>query len=154
MDNEYLQLMISFTTLIIFIISVYFIYRQLQQVEKSIRGNTYQAMIDQASTINRIFVDNPELARLWGSVEYVGVKGKKNEVKMDWILTLMMDFYENMYFQHEQGNLPDEIWKRWEWHIVHTFKKSKRLNERWKKSRRAHYEKFVKFIDDRLEDEA
>ena len=118
MEREWASLIISSLTLAVFLISVILIYRQLKQVERSIQGSTYQSMMDEGSAINRIFVDNPDLADLWGHVTYVGVKGEPKEVRQAWIITMMMDFYENMYFQHEQGNISEEIWARWSRHIL------------------------------------
>ena len=146
MNLEWLALIISLLTLIVFFISVILIYRQLKQVERSIRGSTYQSMIEEAFTINRIFVDNPDLAELWGSVEYVGVKGDPKEIKQAWIITMMMDFYENFYFQHEQGNIPEEIWKRWKRHILNVFKNSK-VKQQWSKAKDVYYKPFREFID-------
>jgi len=125
MELEWLAIIISSLTLVVFLISVMLIYRQIKQVERSIRGSTYQSMIDKASVINRIFVDNPDLADLWGSVKYVGVKGESKEVRQAWIIKMITDFYENMYFQHEQGNIPEEIWERWRRHIINVFRNTK-----------------------------
>lgn len=146
MNLEWLALIISLLTLIVFFISVILIYRQLKQVERSIRGSTYQSMIQETSTINRIFVDNPDLAELWGSVEYVSVKGEPKEVKQAWVITMMMDFYENLYFQHEQGNIPEEIWERWKRHILNVFKNSK-AKQQWSKAKDVYYKAFREFID-------
>jgi hypothetical protein len=153
MEPELLALIISSLTLMVFLISVLLIYRQLKQVERSIRGSTYQSVIDEASLINRIFVDNPDLADLWGSVKYVGVKGEPKEVRQAWIITMMMDFYENMYFQHEQGNIPEEIWERWKRHIIKVFSNTK-VQEQWGKAKDVYYKSFREFIDCALNGEA
>jgi len=149
MNTEGIALIISCLTLVVFVVSVVFIYKQLRQMEKSIRGNTYQSMIEEAASINRIFVDNPELAELWSTVKYVGVKGNPNEIKQAWVITIMMDFYENMYFQYEQGNIPKEIWERWRRHIINVFKNTK-VREQWDKAKDVYYKPFREFIDKAL----
>jgi len=149
MNTEWIALIISCLTLVVFVVSVVFIYKQLRQMEKSIRGNTYQSMIEEAASINRIFVDNPELAELWSTVKYVGVKGNPNEIKQAWVITIMMDFYENMYFQYEQGNIPKEIWERWRRHIINVFKNTK-VREQWDKAKDVYYKPFREFIDKAL----
>ena len=153
MEREWASLIISSLTLAVFLISVILIYRQLKQVERSIQGSTYQSMMDEGSAINRIFVDNPDLADLWGHVTYVGVKGEPKEVRQAWIITMMMDFYENMYFQHEQGNISKEIWARWSRHILNVFRNTK-VQEQWDKAKDVYYKPFREFIDSALHGEA
>lgn len=115
-------------------------------MEKSIRGSTYQSMIEGASSINQIFIENPKLADLWGSFKYVGTKGNNKKIRQAWIITMMMDFYENMYFQHEQGNIPEEIWQRWKLHIINVFKVTK-VKKQWNNAKVVYYKPFRDFID-------
>ena len=149
MNSEWFALIISCFNLVVFVVSVMLIYRQLRQMEKSIRGNTYQSLIEEAASINRIFVDNPQLAELWGSVKYVGAKGDPNEIRKNWVITMIMDFYENMYFQYEQGNIPKEIWERWRRHIINVFKNTE-VRDQWDKAKDVYYEPFRKFINKAL----
>ncbi len=149
MNTEWLALIISCLTLMVFIVSVVLIYKQLKQMEKSIRGNTYQSMIEEAASINRIFVGNPELAELWGRVKYVGTEGDPKEIQQAWVITMIMDFYENMYFQYEQSNVPREIWERWRRHIINVFKNTK-VREQWDKAKDVYYKPFREFIDKAL----
>lgn len=140
-----LELILSCLTLIV-LVSAILIYRQLRQVERSIRGNTYQSMMEEAAAISCIFVDNPQLADLWTGIEHVGTKGQPKKVKQTWVMTMMMDFYENMYFHYEQGNIPEEIWKRWERHIISVFRDTK-VKKQWSKAKSAYYKAFREFID-------
>jgi hypothetical protein len=124
---------------------------QIHLLERSMRGTTYQSLIEGASAINQIFVARPELASLWQPLDYVGTNGPFQRVSEAWVVTMMMDFYENMFFQHEQGNVPEPIWKRWETHIGNVFRQTK-VREHWAKARSVYYTGFQQFVDGLLKD--
>jgi hypothetical protein len=146
MNTELIALILSGINLVVFAASVIFLYRQIRQVDRSIRGNTYQILIYEGSSISKIFVDNPELADLWGKVEYVGASGDLKQIKQAWIVTMMMDHYENIYFQHEQGCIPDKLWERWERHISNVFKNTN-IQAQWSKAKSVYYRPFREFVD-------
>jgi hypothetical protein len=104
-------------------------------------------MMEEAAAISSIFVDHPQLADLWAGIEWAGSKGQPRKVKQTWVITMMMDFYENMYFHHEQGNIPDHMWKRWEQHIISVFRDTK-VKEQWSRAKNTYYQRFQEFIDD------
>jgi hypothetical protein len=140
-------LLISTLNLVIFLISVVFVYRQLRQVDKSIRGSTYQTLIYDGSRISGILVEHPELADVFEGVEYVGSVGDLKTVQQAWIITMALDHYENIYFQHEQGLMPDVMWDRWERHLTTVFTTTPRIQEQWEKAKGVYYRPFREFID-------
>ncbi|MCS6845164.1 MAG: hypothetical protein NZ528_12720 [Caldilineales bacterium] len=153
MNTEFIALILSGINLIVFLVSVIFLYRQIRQIDRSIRGNTYQTLIYDGSAISRIFVDNPELADLWGTVEYVGRSGDHKQIRQAWVITMMMDHYENIFFQHEQGCIPDEMWERWARHISNVFT-SANVQAQWSKARDVYYGPFREFVDRTISEHA
>lgn len=158
-DIQALSLCLSIINLVGFLISLILIIRQvkllsdqIKQTERNISGSTYESSIEQARYINSFFVLYPELTDIWGSIEYLGIKNNEcqmDEVRKKWIITMIFDFYENLYFQYKQGNVPEEMWNRWEKHIINVFKNG-HIHDQWINAKKVYYEPFVHFIDDNL----
>lgn len=147
---------VSVATLLGLIITLWFNHKmlkatslQLEQIERTIQGNTYQSLMDQVTNINRIFLDSPSVRDLWDPIPYVGRSGDPIDDKQSWAIAIMMDFYENMYFQHEKGNVPDEIWDRWSRHIINVFK-TPRVRAQWDAAKVVYYRPFRDFVDNAL----
>ncbi len=152
MENLWVLITFSSLNILILATSVVIIYRQLKINEKSTMGNTYQSMRQEGFAINRIFVDNPELGELWGDVEYVGSKGDLIEIRKAWVITMILDYYENLFFQNEQGILPAEAWERWRKHIINVFKKAK-IQDQWNRAKIVYYKPFREFIEQSIKDD-
>lgn len=135
-------------------ISLIFVARQFKQLERSIRGTSYQGIV-YTPQISQIFVDHPELADMWKSTSYLNTpKRKRNaeykEVQQRWIVSLCFDHYENIFIQHELGNIPDALWARWSRHLSMVVGKEPIFREMWPEFKDVYYEPFAMFVDDAM----
>jgi hypothetical protein len=133
------------------VISILFVVRQFRQIERSIRGSSYQSIIYDAK-INQIFVEEPDLADMWDGIEYLTPdnqqdRNRKKAVRQRWLVAMCLDHYENIYFQHELGNIPPELWARWERHLVNVLGRQSVFRVTWPSFRSVYSEKFVEFVD-------
>lgn len=135
---------------IIIVVTLPLLIWQVVLLRRSIQGSTYQRIHDSVTDINKLWVEKPELASLWKGVEYVTSEGAKDEISRRWVITIMMDFYQNLYFQYRHGNIPTEIWRGWEKHILNVFKKSQSIRKAWEEAKTVYYKEFRDFIDAHL----
>ena len=134
-------------------VSLAFVARQIRQLERSIRGASYQGIVYDPQ-ISNIFVDHPELADMWKSSSYLAVVGRRRRkaqyktVSQRWIISLCLDHYENIFIQHELGNIPDHLWQRWARHIRIVLGGEPIFRELWPQFKQVYYEPFADFVDE------
>jgi hypothetical protein len=134
------------------VISIVFLARQIQQLERSIRGASYQGIV-YTPGVSQLFIQYPELADMWMETDYLYVDGSTDlqaqykSVRQRWIISILLDHYENVYIQHELGNIPDHLWVRWEKHLRRVLGNEKAIHDVWPSFKVVYYDKFVKFVD-------
>ena len=131
--------------MIIYLVTAIIIYWQLKELKRSFKGNTHESTMNHATGITKLFIDNPELSSVWNS------KGEednldKDELKKKWTVELLVDFFEHMYIQHDQGNLPHDAWDGWDKHIRSSFRDSDYFQEFWKEKKDVYSENFQNYI--------
>ena len=72
-----------------------------------------------------------------------------NNMQKTWIITKVMDHYENISYQQEQGAMTNGTWKRWKHHIINVFKHA-HVREQWLTAKMAYYRPFREIIDQAL----
>ncbi len=131
--------------------SILLLARQLRQLERSIRGTSYQSIIYD-SQINKIFVDEPDLADMWDGIDYLEVPDQQNRmrrkaVKQRWLVSMCLDHYENIFIQHELGNIPPQLWARWSRHLANVLGRQSVFRATWPSFKPVYYDKFADFVD-------
>ena len=134
---------------IIAVVAIIFVVKQLKQIERSTRGTTHQSILESVLSLDRLFVEDPELAKLWGDAnpQYYNPKLKLDELRRRWVIIMIFDYFRNIMFQTEQKNIPPEILADWEWTIKNEFLKSKEVIENWKILKKSYAEDFRQHID-------
>jgi hypothetical protein len=97
---------------VIVILSLGFIWYQLQQNTKLAKAANIQALTEQAAAFNALLYENEELCELWYSYgKNLDTKLKRQryrEMMVQWLI-----FHQNIYYQRRQGLLEVEIYQGW-----------------------------------------
>jgi hypothetical protein len=142
-----ISLAVSILTLIALTASVILIVFQLRQLERSIKGSTYQSIIEAADRTQSVFLTYPELADIWEPLDYITTKGDVKQIRRDWLLVTIMEHYENMYFQYKQGNIPQQMWGGWELHLKRLFQSDTAFRRSWPAGKEFYSGEFRDFVD-------
>jgi hypothetical protein len=129
------------------VISLIIIWYQLRQQVRLTRAANTQAAVAQVMPLNLQLVQNREVNELW-------LKGNREEqmsdVERDRYLTLMdtfLIFYENLFWQHHNGLLDDNIYNAWDVDFKY-FIRQTHLEKEWNRKRDAYHEEFRNHVDD------
>lgn len=140
---------LSIISMVILALTVYLLWVQVRDLKKSVRGNIYAQLMMQVSRINEFWIEHPQCANLWGKVDYVVQSGTPDEIRKGWMMTIMMDFYQNIHYQFLEGNISEKVWEGWRKHIRNTFLKSD-LKILWDKAKDVYSPEFRTMIEDAL----
>lgn len=80
---------------------------------------------------DKLFIDNPELAAVWGNNSAYFVPEDKFETQQRWVTIMAIDLYESLFFQYTKGTLDKELWEGWENHIRNEFFSSQLARDMW-----------------------
>ena len=140
---ELIKIGLNCLTSLVSIITLIFLYFQIQNLKKSIKNNAYTNIIDMVTDNTKIMVDNPEMSYIWGDP----VNDKSN-IKELWLIELFMDQYEFMYEQYKKEKIiSEDIWSGWKTHISDTFKNSDQFNYFWVLKKNEYSKEFGEFIN-------
>jgi hypothetical protein len=130
---------------------------QLLQQTKLTRAGNVQALAALALPMNFEEAKDRDLARL----SLLGQRGFENvnaisdkEVRESQYQTLLASwliFYENMFYQHSEGLLSNEVFKPWDKDLK-DFVMQSRLSDYWDEMKSSYHEDFRKHIDQILKD--
>ena len=94
------------------IISLIFIWRQLQQSTDLARAANVQALVEHVGSFNSMLIQDKEISRLWYGY---GINLKKaediqryRELIIQWLI-----IHENIYYQHNKGLLDHQLYLAW-----------------------------------------
>ena len=118
---------------------------QIWLMRKDIKTRTYLELIDDVFTIDKIFIDIPSLSKIWRN------EFKENQdedhIRARWLATIILNFYENVYYSYKNGIIPKSLWKSWEKHIINAICTLRPLREHWCRVRWEYWEEFIKFVE-------
>lgn len=95
------------------VISLVFIWKQLRDSAKLAKAENVRALTEQAATFNAILYQETELAELWYG-HGKDLKYKTDTIRYREMLAQWLIFHENIYYQHEEKLLPEEVYASWE----------------------------------------
>lgn len=144
---KWFNALISFIEVIAAFATIYIVAGQLKQVKKSVRGNSYDAIMSHASMLTNLFVQHPELDIIW---EREQTQEGDLERRRMWTVEMLMDFYEYMYLQYIKKDITEDMWEGWDDHIKKTFQDSKYFKRYWINQGEMYSKTFRNYIDDIL----
>ncbi len=147
-NKDLMNFLISSSSMIIYLVTAIFIYWQLKELKRTMRGNTHESTMNHATGITKLFIEYPELNEIWknNSSDTKDINDDL-EVKRNWTVELLIDFFEHIFIQYSNGNLPEEAWEGWEQHIKNSFSDSLYFQKLWHTKKSLYSEEFQKFVD-------
>jgi hypothetical protein len=127
----------------------------------TIYSTTFQSLYDAEAHIGELMMTYPEASRLLMSpYPDPAMKGKANaqtdetfsaldpslRERVRWLGTALLDFFEHIWTQAQQGGLPKEIWSEWEDYIGKVLSETY-LRNMWQDERRYYSPGFRRFVD-------
>lgn len=114
MTLEQLAHIATIIQVLFFIISVYFIWREVHENSKLTRATNIRSLVDLSSPINLQLVQDRQMAELWitGAKKYAGMD-EVDQYRYDTLLSWWLILHENIYYQHEQGLLDSRMYAAW-----------------------------------------
>lgn len=101
-----MEILTSLATLASVAVLIY----QIHLLKKEVRVNTYFRLIEEASTINRVFIEYPSTSKLLAGAGYVEDGGDKS-IRAQWLAITILDFFENLYYAYCNGVIPESLGK-------------------------------------------
>lgn len=89
------------------IVSLIFLYRQIKGLKRTIENSessSYLSMLELMVTIDRFFIEKPELKPYFYGNKEVDAKDPVEKDRLESVAEMIMDFFEAVY--HQQGSLP------------------------------------------------
>lgn len=73
---------------------------QVRELRRSIQANTHQILNERLLELDKLFVENPELASFWGekNTRYYRSNETKEQTQKRWMMITALVFYQNLYF--------------------------------------------------------
>jgi hypothetical protein len=127
----------------------------------TIYSTTFQSLYDAEAHIGELMMTYPEASRfLMSPYQDTATKGKDNtqpdetfsrldpslRERVRWLGTALLDFFEHVWTQSQQGGLPKEIWSEWEDYIGKVLSETY-LRNMWQGERRYYSPGFRRFVD-------
>jgi hypothetical protein len=95
------------------VVSVIYVAIQIKINTKAVKSATYHDIIASFADIETRIGENKELARIFRD----GRAGKELEpdeqLRFNQVMSSFFNFHENLYYQHRQGLLDEDLWRGW-----------------------------------------
>lgn len=125
-NHEVLEVIASFLGVLIGIIGFYFIWKQIRQVNSSIKSSTDNNLYSLTIDLNKLLIENPDLRPYF----YGDANGKEklynnsdpNFSKIETLADVYVTFFE--YIFEEKKNMQIELFNSWEEWKKDMYKKS------------------------------
>lgn len=128
------------------VISLIYVAIQIRDSTKSVKSQTYQAIISSYAEIEARIGQDHETARIFS----LGSKNpeqlnEEESVRFRQLICSIFNFYENLYYQYKTGLLEPSLWAGW----CRTMRKQlekKGISEYWDESRCLYSKDFCEYV--------
>ena len=124
------------------VVMLVFLWIQIDELKNATQANTAQAIAETILDFDRMFVENPERAEVWGNDTIYYNQNDMLETQKNWTVIMAIDFYENLYFQYKKNTLDEDLWGGWQTHIKDEFFHENRSHIVWNELRDNYSEDF------------
>lgn len=157
MDTNDWQIASAIATIlqaIVVVISLYFIWRQIQQQTRQMEQQTEltriantQSLVSLSSPLNLELIKDPGMARFWidGAKEFA-TYNNVDQYRYKSLLIWWLIFHENIFYQHQKHLLDEGIYASWNYDLT-DFVQRHNLKLHWAELRPAFQADFTKHID-------
>lgn len=123
------------------------VFIQIHKASKVARSQVYQNITDSAGNFARFTMSYPDLLEFFKTFSYNPNTMKNITTEQAfWAALMALDFWENLFYQHEQGMLPEPLWEHRRIDIKRATKASG-FHEYWDVVKSHYYKEFREFID-------
>jgi hypothetical protein len=97
------------------ILSLLYLAFQLRDHSRGLRSESYGRSLDRLGRMQERFAEDSDFARIYnkGLADPEGLSVEER-IRFTWGCTEMFGAFEYMHYQQMQGDLPEEIWHRWQ----------------------------------------
>lgn len=140
---------------LVVVISLYFIWRQVQQQTKQVTQQTdlarianVQSLVGLSSPYNLELIKDRTMARFWvEGAEKFESYDEVDRYRFKQLLIWWLILHENIYYQNQKGLLDEDIYATWT-HDLEFFIEKHRLNHYWPELEAAFQSEFCKYVDE------
>jgi hypothetical protein len=138
---------------VVVIVSLIFIWRQIQLQTKQIRLQTEltkaantQALVGLSSPFHIDLIKDSQMAKLWveGAEEFES-DSKVDKFRYQTLLFWWLILHENVYYQKQKGLLDEVIYAAWE-HDLRNFIKRQKLQLHWEEMKNFFQQEFIEHV--------
>jgi hypothetical protein len=131
---------------VFFIISVYFIWRELHENTKLTRATNMRSLVALSSPFNIQLIQDRQMAELWvtGTKKYAEMD-EIDKYRYDTLLSWWLILHENIYYQYEKGLLDSSIYAAWT-RDLESFIKHQSLWQHWEKMKDLYGPEFAQYV--------
>lgn len=139
---------------LVVVISLYFIWRQVQQQTKQVTQQTdltrianVQSLVGLSSPYNLELIKDPNMARFWvEGAEKFETYDEVDRFRYKQLLIWWLILHENIFYQKQKNLLDEDIYATWS-HDLEFFIEKHRLDHHWPKLEAAFQSEFCKYVD-------
>ena len=104
------------------IASLIFVGMQIEENSRAVRSNTFQSITETDMNWLENLVEDPDLAIAWNKMLIDHTQLTDIEwARLDWVITMLMRNFENIYEQYLAGTLPESRWQSVREIVEYTF---------------------------------
>lgn len=138
---------------VVVIVSLIFIWRQIQLQTKQIRFQTElakaantQTLVGLSSPFNIDLIKDPQMAKMWieGAKEFENYS-EVDRFRFETLLFWWLILHENVYYQKQKGLLDKEIYAAWEYDLRH-FVEKQQLHLHWEGKKNFFQQEFKEHV--------
>lgn len=128
--------------------SLLVVFFQIRANNKVSRAQTYQSIANSANDFARFAMSNADLLEFYSTWKHDPDKMPNlTRQQARWAAWTALDFWENLFYQHEQGMLPEPLWEdHWRKSIEYSAG-LEGFDSYWKSVKSRYYKEFAKFVD-------
>lgn len=148
------QVIANIVQTLVVVISLYFIWRQVQQQTKQVRQQTdlarianVQSLVGLSSPYNLELIKDPNMARFWvEGAEKFETYDEVDKFRYRQLLIWWLILHENIFYQKQKNLLDDDIYATWS-NDLEFFIAKHRLEYHWPKLEAAFQAEFYRHVD-------
>jgi hypothetical protein len=147
MPTDIIQSLTSIVQTIVVIISLWYVSKQARDAAKAIKGQTYQSIISAYAEIESRIAQDSEMANIYNIGRHIPEQlSPIDKIRFEQFMCSIFNFFENLYYQNENGLLDEHLWSGWH-KLMESNLKETGFQDYWKDHSYFYSERFSKYIE-------